>query len=103
MLSIEGPAPSGPTCHRAFRNDWPRNVWYGSFSFANRAVLSLQKQNVVLSILKKKKGLGQLLRRKKVQSHAPFGLAGKGQMRQAIQEMLWFPWVALAVRLVAVA
>ena len=62
--------------------------------YANRAVLSLQKQNVVLCILKKKKGLGQLLRRKKVQRHAPFGLAGKGQMRQAIQEMLWFPWVA---------
>ena len=40
---------------------------YEFFSFANRAVLSLQKQNVVLSVLKKKKGLGQLLRRKKVQ------------------------------------
>ena len=47
--------------------------------YANRAVLSLQKQNVVLCILKKKKGLGQLLRRKRCNDFAR--LASRGKVR----------------------
>jgi hypothetical protein len=44
----------------------------------------------VLSILKEKKKVWPTVEKKKVQRHAPFGLAGKGQMPQAIQENALF-------------
>ena len=50
---------------------------YGSFSFVNRAVLSLQKQNVVLSILKKKKRVGPTVEKKKSATTCPLWPRGE--------------------------
>ena len=87
LPSIDGPAPSGPTCHRAFRNVWPRNVQYGSFLCESCGFVPTKTKRSAM-YTEEEKRVGPTVEKKKVQRLCPFGLAGKGQMPQSIQELL---------------